>query len=322
MDHSLAEGQTYVFNGVAMPTENIKSKLGISQAQPLCHAPVTLFAIPKPFVGDADRIQRNAIGSWAQLNPAVDVLLFGDEDGIAEYAAEIGVAHIREIETNSLGTPLVSSAFHQAHLASTSPTIVYCNADVILDKSFVSAFEKMSSQQQFENWLAIGQRIDLKVDRQIDFNDSSQTAWLDSHCEQHGQKSTAVCKEYFGFSRGLLATIPPFAVGRGNWDNWVVANTKSRNIPVVDLSHHIKAVHQAHDYSHMQASRRACYVNGTEAIENQRLAGGRNLISGSVCTHRLIGDAVRKVSPFTVAVEILRDLPRFGKLMYQLATEK
>ena len=317
----MAKTETSVFDGVTVAKEIVHStqreNASVSTTA-LCHAPVTIFAMPKAFVGDATLIQRNAIRSWVQLSPAVDVLLFGDEEGIAEFAAENEVAHLGHVDRNANGTPLVSTAFSTAHQVSTSPVLVYCNADVILDRSFVSAMEQLSNQSQYENWLAIGQRTNLSVDREIDFNDETQLQWLEQHLKATGRKSSAVCKEYFAFNRELFQQVPPFAVGRGNWDNWMVASVKPDGIPVVDLSQMVAAIHQDHDYSHMQASRMECYVNGEEAKENERLVGGRNLISGTTCTHRLVSGSIERIGTLRASADFLCDLPRFAKLMTQL----
>ncbi len=37
--------------------------------------------------------------------------IIGDEPGIAEFAAEVGIQHLPEVDCNPLGTPLVSSIF-------------------------------------------------------------------------------------------------------------------------------------------------------------------------------------------------------------------
>jgi len=304
---------------MAEKTQNtIQQDSTIANVQSLCHAPITIFALPKAFSGDADRIQSNAFRSWTQLSPAVDVLLVGDEKGIAEFAAEHHVAHVGQVSRNDSGTPLVSDAFLLAHQVSTSPILVYCNSDVILDHSFVRAMETLANQKQFDRWLGIGQRTDVEIDRELNFEDETQLRWLKQQKSERGTKSSHVCKEYFAFTRDLFTDVPPFAVGRGNWDNWMVASVKPMGVPVVDLSKYVSAVHQSHDYAHMQGSRMHCYVSGDEARENQRLAGGRNLISGSVCTHRLKDDRIEKIGFVRGALDFLGDVPRFAKLMAQL----
>lgn len=61
---------------------------------------LTLFAIPKPFIGNIGVIQRNAIGSWTRLGAGCEVLLFGDEAGTAEIAREHGVHHVPDVARN------------------------------------------------------------------------------------------------------------------------------------------------------------------------------------------------------------------------------
>jgi hypothetical protein len=289
-----------------------------TESRALCHAPVTIFAIPKAFTGDAERIQRNAIKSWMQLSPSVDVLLFGNEEGIGNFAKEVGAFHENHIARNESGTPLVSSAFEAAHRLSTSPVLVYCNSDVILQADFVRAIEQLASHSGFQQWLAIGDRIDVAIDCLIDLECDDDRVWLQRESQSSGQRASRACKEFFAFNRELYVDVPPFAVGRGNWDNWIVANAKANRIPVVDLSKAVSVIHQAHDYSHMSGSRMRCYVNGKEARENQRLAGGRNLISGSTCTHRLDENGIEPIGIARAGLDLLRDIPRFAKLMVQL----
>jgi hypothetical protein len=178
--------------------------------------------------------------------------------------------------------------------------------------------EQLSAQSQFDDWLAIGRRVDLSVDAEIDFADEFQLKKLVERSRSEGSEASAVCKEFFAFNRGLFYDVPPFAVGRGNWDNFMVANAKSKSIPVIDLSPKVVVIHQQHDYSHMTASRLKCYVSGPEAKENQRLAGGRNIVSGTARTHRLGARGIDKIGPMEAGLDFLRDLPRLAKLTTQL----
>lgn len=305
-----------------------KNETQASQSEPtadqLCRAPVTLFALPKPFVGDSIRIQRNAFLSWQRLQSSVDVLLLGDEEGIEEFATENGFAYGGGVDRNEDGTPLVSSAFAKAHEVSASPILVYCNSDVILERGFVRAMQALADHfvESGKDFLAIGHRTDLAVERDVDFSNPHDLESLMEQCRKHGTKSSAVCKEYFAFRHGFYQSIPPFAVGRGNWDNWMVAHAHQQNIPVVDISEEALAIHQSHDYSHAGVSRMACYVNGKEARQNQRLAGGRNLVSGSTANYLLSGGGIKRMGVAKKMIRFLQDVPRFSRLMTQLLVQK
>ncbi len=285
---------------------------------------ITLFAVPKPFSkpglgppSSIDLIQRNAIRSWSQLQPKIDVLLIGDEPGIKRTAEELGVGYADGLEVNHLGTPLLSSAFEIAHQNSTSPFLAYCNCDVILTNDFVHSIERIADCG-LDDFVAFGRRTDLELTREIDFTDRQQIEALKADCQARGRQAPVVCKEYFVFPRGSYSSIPDFAVGRGNWDNWMIHAAKQAERPVVDLSGVVSAIHQDHSYRHVGKGRWGCYVSGEEARENQRLAGGRNVISGSTATWQLDDRGLRKVPLSRLNLAFWADVPRFLRLMTNL----
>jgi hypothetical protein len=279
---------------------------------------VTIFALPKPFGGKTDLIQRNAIQSWARLKPDVEVLLLGDEAGIKETAEELGVRHASGLKSNEHGTPLLNSAFQLAHQESTTDYLAYCNCDVILTRDFPNSIKRLSDEAHFGQFVAFGQRTDLNVDRAIDFDQSIQVERLLKECQSEGVRSSNVCKEYFIFNRQLYKTIPPFAVGRGNWDNWMIHSAKQNRVPVINLSKMVTAIHQSHDYSHASLNRWGCYVSGAEAKENRRLGGGSHIISGSTANWKLTRDGLKKELPKLINPSFWADAPRFTRLVFDL----
>ncbi|NBC18953.1 MAG: hypothetical protein GVY18_16755, partial [Bacteroidetes bacterium] len=52
---------------------------------------LTLFTIPKPFAGHIGVIQRNALESWRRLDSDVEIILCGDDAGVAKTADALGV---------------------------------------------------------------------------------------------------------------------------------------------------------------------------------------------------------------------------------------
>ncbi|HMO13144.1 MAG TPA: hypothetical protein PKD64_01990 [Pirellulaceae bacterium] len=252
---------------------------------------LTIFTVVKPFIGKSETHQRNAICSWLNLGPHVEVLLFFDSPIPDDLR---GVQSFEIQERNRHGTPLLSEIFQKANDVARSSVLAYINADIILGEDFLRAIRKLDDSELGE-WLAIGCRHDLEVDSLINFeNESSWQAELLESAASKTKKASIVCKDYFIFPKGLFEQIPDFAVGRGNWDNWIVAHAKSLGLPVVDISQCVTAIHQNHDYSHVKGGRFAAYVHGDEAKENQRLAGGRNLIRGSTPTWILNDEGVRK----------------------------
>src|SRR5574341_1443728 len=120
---------------------------------------ITLFSIPKPFHGHFVVIQRNAIRGWTLLRPSGEIILFGDDQGVAEAAAELRVRHIRGIARNEYGTPLLSDIFEKAQLLAGDGVLCYVNADIILMGDFPKALGRI----RWSRFLIIGQRWDLDV---------------------------------------------------------------------------------------------------------------------------------------------------------------
>lgn len=288
---------------------------------------LTIFTAPKPFGENEhiDLIQRNAIRSWKHLSDEkayVEVVLLGSEAGVAEVAQELGVTHLPGLEYNEQGTPIVSSAFELVRQHATSPLLAYCNADVILFKDLIRSIEAIQQGGQFEKFVAFGNRTDLRLTRPVDFNELSQIERLLVESQQQGVISSQLCKEYFVFSKELFRDMPRFAIGRGNWDNWIIHHAKSLKVPVVNVSDLVTVIHQNHDYQHTGEGRMKCYVSGTEAKSNEKLGGGKHLVSGSVGTWRLTPQGLRRERPLLINRAFWADVPRFLRLVGSLLTSR
>ncbi len=229
---------------------------------------LTLFTAPKPFRGHIAIIQRNAIQSWLQLRPACEIILLGDEEGTADVAGEFGLRYIPEVARNEYGTPLLSSLFELAQTAASRPLLAYVNADIILLSDFVAAVRRIP----FRRFVMVGHRWDVDLKLPWDFSlpawETALRAYISGRAVRHGPSGI----DYFVFPAGLWGPIPPFAVGRPAWDNWMIYRAYALGAAVVDATQVVTAIHQAHDYTHV-ASRSGPSWEGPEAQHNRALVG-------------------------------------------------
>jgi len=236
--------------------------------------PLTIFAIPKAFRGHIAVIQRNAIASWTRINPRPDVILFGTDEGTAEVARELGVQHVPTVQKNQWGTPLVSDLFAQAQQISRSPWLCYVNADIILFDDFIAAVARAAAWS--ERFLMVGRRIDLDITEPQRFETNWAAQLKESACAK-GRLQIARNIDYFAFSRGLYPAMPPLAIGRFWWDNWLLWKARSLGAPVLDATAVVTAIHQNHDYSHTTyGPGKAEMMASEEAILNCRLTCEQN----------------------------------------------
>ena len=240
---------------------------------------LTIFSVPKPFAGPIGEIQRRALNSWIVLGDDVEVILLGDEKGIAEEAARAGAEHVADLERTSHGTPRLDSAFAAADRIARHPLRCFVNADVILfDDVLVAATQVSASVERF---LIVGQTLDVAEPRDR------------ADALARGRRRGAAALDYFVFTAGLYGDVPPFAIGRACFDNWLVWRARQQGL-VVDASGDVAAVHQPHDYEHMLGGKAETYY-GEEARRNLELAGGKSrLYTLHDASHVLRGGRLRR----------------------------
>lgn len=231
---------------------------------------ITIFSAPKPFSDPhIATIQRNAIASWTKL-PDVNVILLGDEPGLAEAAADLGVSHIREILRSPSGAPLMDAMFRLAREFSPTPLYAIVNADIILFDDFVQAAKNVSAQK--EKFVLMGQRWDADITEPLDFSAGWQEK-LRSKVKSQGELHRPAGSDYFLFPVTTYQLLPPFIIGRAGWDNWMIYHALKSKFPAIDATVDVMIIHQNHDYSHLPGGQP--HYKHPETDENIRLAGGR-----------------------------------------------
>jgi len=266
---------------------------------------LTIFTASKPFVNPhIITIQRNAIQSWSRLTD-VEVILLGDEPGIGETADELGVRHVPDVERDERGVPTVRSVMEQGHAFSSSPILCYANADMILMSDIVEAARKVSGQ--VKDFLMVGQRWNLDITSEIDFNGDWE-ARLRDEVTIRGEFYTPWGIDYFVFPRHLYIDVPDFTIGRPAWDNWMVYHARSTWGVAIDATRSVLVIHQNHDYSHLPGNKPPY---GSEvAKQNLAKAGGRRCVYHVMDTNKeLITGKVR--NPRFHLGRIFRRLERY-----------
>jgi hypothetical protein len=208
---------------------------------------ITLFTLPKPFVGHIGMIQRNAIQSWMRLHPDIDILMFGNEQGTAEIADEFGIRHFPDVDVNEYGTPRMTGYFQQAEEAARHSRMCYVNADIVLFTDLLEAVAKVD----LPKFVMGGQRTDYDIEKPVDFTRPDWAEALREDATKNGTLHGFSGIDYFVYPRGIFGEIPPFALGRWYWDNWLVYRARRLGGALIDSSASVMAIHQNHDYRHI-----------------------------------------------------------------------
>ncbi len=212
---------------------------------------LTIFSTAKPFEGHSNVIQRNALESWTLLHPEVEVILFGDEKGTAEVCRDLGIRHEPNVTRNEHGTKYLNYIFDRAKQIARHDVLCYANCDIMLTSDFRAALEVTS--KTCNRFLMIGRRWDTNITEPWDFNQPGWDQRLRSLATTRGRLNGPSWVDYFCFSRDLYyGKMPPFLIGRDGWDPWLIWFARKSEVPLVDLSRAVIAVHQNHDYAYLK----------------------------------------------------------------------
>ena len=272
---------------------------------------ITLFSAPKPFTDPhIVTIQRNAIRSWTLL-PEVEVILLGEETGLAEATRELGVKHIHHVTRNTNGTPLISSMFNLAREHSASPLLCIINADMILMPDFIEAAKQAMKLK--DKFVLLSQRWDFDITQPIEFT-KDWVSRLRNTIHATGALHRPAGSDFFLFPKSCYTDIPDFAIGRAGWDNWMIYKARQEGWAVIDCTPSIMIVHQNHDYRHLPGSKP--HYEHPETDENIRLAGGPAVVRYTIldATHRLKDGAL--VRPAFTGLHFWRHVELFLRKIF------
>jgi hypothetical protein len=191
--------------------------------------------------------ERNAIRSWLSLHEESEVIVFTESAEVSAKAELPRTIFVHEMTKHSSGPPLLNKLFEDASRLSKHKILCYCNSDIILLPEFLQRIEALTSIRL--PFLAASQRIDVKIDFEVDFADRESVKMLRARVDGQGSVHPPMGSDVFVFPKGLydVKSMPALVVGRPAWDNWMIYDARQRFNRLVDLTGDIPAVvHQDH----------------------------------------------------------------------------
>ena len=207
---------------------------------------LTFFTMSRPFTGEFNHIQRNAIRSWKRLGPE-KIILFrqaGADKGVGEAAEEFGCVHREAQLHKKFGLPIIQNAFDAAQMEATSKLMCFIHSEMILMDDFKAAVELVSNR--FDKFLMIGRRWGWKIDKPLDFSTDWQGRLREraKTAKLYGRAGLSVDvfnRWLYGQGQATRAMI-----GRCGEDLWLTTYIMRQNIPVIDATKAVMLIHQNH----------------------------------------------------------------------------
>lgn len=212
---------------------------------------------------------RLSLQSWKRLAPDCEVILFSMQEEAAALAKELGVMCVSDVAEGPNGTLLLGDVFERAERHARHDLLCYVNGDIVLLDDFIPAIVRV--REWCKRFLVVGECIDFDLAR-AGTDALAAPGDLRQQVRELGSSRGRKAIDYFVFPRGTFPSLPPFSLGRAVFDNWLLWYARSLDIPVIDASSVVTAIHQHHDYSHVPGGVWGP-VYGADANRNLELVG-------------------------------------------------
>ena len=182
---------------------------------------LTLFSIPKAFGGHigADPAQRGA--ELAALGHGVQVMLVGDEAGVAASAGSSASSHVPGVALSEHGTPRIDDAFARVDALAEHPLRCFVNADVVLLDDFLPAVTAVEAP--FDRFLIVGATArPRRVEDDLVLDGAEPCRARSARAATRAARAARPRSTTSSSPPGLFDPLPPFVVGRARFDNWLV----------------------------------------------------------------------------------------------------
>lgn len=200
-------------------------------------------SVPRPLTKPSQyKTMKVAMASWLACSPKSSVLLFIDRESFdpsgkfpRELENEFGkdrIIYAGPIRTDYGGVPFINEWFNEGILQSPSRYVCFINSDILLSNEWLGKTKRVFSAMEGEyKPLLIGQRIDFDMkdgaydelrfaqnDLLVDIDAMVQKATHSDH-SPYGIDTFTFRADAPPFDAEM---IPPYIMGRFNWDNWLI----------------------------------------------------------------------------------------------------
>ena len=205
---------------------------------------LTVFTTCKPFKGTAAIHQTNAMMSWKYCVSKPHVFIFGMESGVHDICKRMGGKQVGGVpRVDEL--PLLDEMFKMIQEQAPTDYIVYANSDIIHVEGLPEAVSR-AAERFPGGFLGVCRRWDLTFDEPFGFLGRWRNT-IKNLIKEEGVLHSRCSSDIFAFKRPLW-DLPPFAVGRPGWDNWMMWKATDAGWPVVDMTPIVTLAHPVHGY--------------------------------------------------------------------------
>ena len=187
------------------------------------------------------RRMRLAIASWLACSPSSRVLLFvqrNEFDPSGKFPAELDkefgegrIIYAGGIRSDHNGVPYINEWFIEGVKYTPSKYICFINSDILLSSKWLPRLKQVFTAMEEKKPLIIGQRIDFDLKDslydELRFDQQHMLGDIDAMVNKsRNSVHSPYGIDFFAFRADAVPfdveMVPPFIMGRYNWDNWLI----------------------------------------------------------------------------------------------------
>ncbi|MCS7162222.1 MAG: hypothetical protein NZ958_02675 [Bacteroidia bacterium] len=203
----------------------------------------TLISTPKPFREPHIISQQlQALESWLLLRPRPQIIYIGKEEGAEDICRQYGIELIPEVARSLTNAPLLNDLLRRGEQVARYSILAYVNADIVIAPILTQAIQIVQRRWKRFVIIAAPYLADL-TGLQI------REGFEQEALNRVKKLPTVAGADLFVFPKGVYEAVPPLAVGRLSWDNWLMCDPLLRRIPVIDATEFVPTFHPMEEYS-------------------------------------------------------------------------
>ena len=229
-------------------------------------------------------IHQEVIRRWGLLQPRVRLVLFisseADVSGLPDNL--LAGWTVRDTLRMSIGgMPVLRRMFKDVMQDEMlhAPLYGYANADIVFTENFTESL-LVILDYCLHKMLLVGRRKNYVIPPNWN---PSEDKWVNESFYMHDYDAYA--EDYFITTKDSFNwdAIPDFVVGRAGFDNWLVATAIKAEVPVIDASGAITAIHLSKEGYEVKGHLK----RKGDIFSNYRLAGQhfRYVLGATICAH-------------------------------------
>jgi hypothetical protein len=211
---------------------------------------IVFVTIPRSFHQPYLISQSNALNAIKKYNPKSKIILYSDDDGVADFAKKnnyIAPKNIQKIDQ----LPLVNSAIDYAALLYPDSYICFINSDILVMGNLIPLITFLNQSRLKKPYILTAYRREANINKILSSNDFDQLS-LQSNLILG--RHSALDMFIMHSSMVNVIDMPIYRVGRIGWDSWVAAKVRRLGFNFIDISAVLRVIHQDHPVVHDKSS--------------------------------------------------------------------